>query len=127
MMSSTSEERRLWIALSDIFVDNETDYEYIARVAKLYPFEQVRFAFYRRVAPVCIYNAFGPAPAVWTGFDEKELCADIEKYIEEESRRLIVGDIVSFLGRVFVWTFFREALVKVKEEIDKAVTTGGDE
>lgn len=118
-MNSTSEERQLWSALSEIFVDNETDYDYIARVASNHPYEQVRFAFYRRVAPVCVYNALTPLPPIWCGFAEEELFADIEKYIEAESRRLIFGDVVSFLGRVFVWAVFRGELAKVKAAMDR--------
>jgi len=113
-MHATPEEKVLWSALSELFVDTEPDYDAIARVTRQYSWEQVRFAFYRRVAPVCVYNALTPAPPVWTGFDDEQLHADIERYIEEESRRLIFGDAISCLGRLFVWTFFRGALAQVK-------------
>ena len=119
-MSATEEEKELWAALSDLFVDSDPDYEYIGRVAKNHPYEQVRFAFYHRVAPVCIYNAIAPIPPVWGCFDREELYADIAKHIEEESRRLIFGDAISFLGRLFVWVSFRGELAKVKAAMDRA-------
>ncbi|HCN44991.1 MAG TPA: hypothetical protein DIT18_04495 [Pseudomonas sp.] len=118
-MGVTPEEKQLWSALSDLFVDTEPDYDAIARVARQHSWEQVRFAFYRRVAPVCVYNALTPVPPVWTGFDDEQLHGDIETYVERESRRLIFGDVVSFMGRVFVWALFRGELAKVKAAMDR--------
>lgn len=117
-MSATPDEKQLWLALSDLFVDTEPDYHHIARIAVRHSWAQVQFAFYRRVAPVCVYNALTPVPPVWTGFDEEQLHADIEQYIEAEARRWIFGDAISCLGRLFVWVFFRGELAKVKAAME---------
>lgn len=58
-------------ALSDIFVDNEIDFKYIASVAKEFPVDTVEEILFEWVAPVCYTNLLTPAPSVWCGFDKK--------------------------------------------------------
>ncbi|KLU16261.1 MULTISPECIES: DUF7079 family protein [Xenorhabdus] len=77
-------------ALSDIFVDNEVDYEYIASVAKHFPLEHVEMVFFEWVAPVCYTNGFIPVPPVWTFFDREQLWEDIQ---ELRRKQLSVGNI----------------------------------
>ncbi|MBW5408331.1 hypothetical protein ACISK3_15800 [Morganella morganii] len=70
-------DKDLCAALSDIFVDNRVDYQYIASVAKHFPVEYVQMMLYRYVAPICYTNALTPVPPVWTFFDADELWEDI--------------------------------------------------
>lgn len=70
-------DKDLCTALSDIFVDNLTDYQHIASVAKHFPIEYVERMLTRYVAPVCYTNGFTPVPPVWLYFDEDELWNDI--------------------------------------------------
>ncbi len=70
-------DKDLCAALSDIFVDNWVDYQYIASVAKHFPVEYVQVMLCRYVAPVCYTNALTPVPPVWTFFDADELWEDI--------------------------------------------------
>lgn len=79
------DEHRLWMALSYVFVDTETDYKYIASVAKNYSIKEVEFSLFERVAPVCICNMFTPVPPACWLFDEKQLVSDIELLIEKRS------------------------------------------
>lgn len=67
-------------ALSDIFVDNEVDFKYIASVAKEFPVDTVEEILFEWVAPVCYTNLLTPAPSVWSGFDKKTLWIDICEY-----------------------------------------------
>lgn len=67
-------------ALSDIFVDNEVDFKYIASIAKNFPVATVEEILFEWVAPVCYTNLLTPAPSVWSGFDKKTLWIDIVDY-----------------------------------------------
>lgn len=70
-------DKDLCAALSDIFVDNWVDYQYIASVAKHFPVEYVQVMRCRYVAPICYCNMLSPVPPVWTAFDADELWEDI--------------------------------------------------
>lgn len=70
-------DKDLCAALSDIFVDNSVNYEYIASIAKYFPVEYVQVMLCRYVAPVCYTNGLTPVPPVWTYFDADELWEDI--------------------------------------------------
>lgn len=76
----TREERiQLWSALSEVFVDNEVDYGYIARQLQEFDRTTVQAAFYEDVAPACYSNLLAPIPPIWTGFDSAWLSATIER------------------------------------------------
>ena len=57
-------EEDLYVAHSDLFVDNEVDYNHIASVAKLFPTSYVEHALFNYVAPYCYHNALIPVPSV---------------------------------------------------------------
>ncbi|WP_434136732.1 hypothetical protein JQR88_24145 (plasmid) [Pseudomonas luteola] len=73
------EDRRpVWAALSGAFVDNEVDYQQIAKAIQPYDLDVVKELFFSKVAPVCYRNSGGPVPAVWTAFDSAWLETRIE-------------------------------------------------
>lgn len=93
--------RELWVALSDLFVDTEVDYKRIARVIRGCSIEEVEFALFQRVAPVCVANMLTPAPPVWWYFDEGKLIEEIEALIEKRSRMGVIGKVGAVVsGRV---------------------------
>lgn len=65
-------------ALSDLFVDNEVDYEYIAKVARAFPVAHVEKALFEWVAPVCYTNTLAPMPPIWSGFESNSLWEEIQ-------------------------------------------------
>ena len=71
-------EKELYVALSDLFVDNQADYNHIASVVKLYPISYVEHVLFYYVAPACHYNTIGPVPPVWCFFDEDDLMSAID-------------------------------------------------
>lgn len=79
-------DKDLCAALSDIFVDNLVDYQYIASVAKNFPVEYVQVMLCRYVAPICYCNLLSPVPPVWTYFDADELWEDIGILKNKEQR-----------------------------------------
>jgi hypothetical protein len=76
----TREERiQLWSALSEVFVDNEVDYGYIARQLQRFDRATAQAALYEDVAPACYGNLLAPIPPIWAGFDSAWLSATIER------------------------------------------------
>ena len=51
-------EEDMWFALSDIFVDNETDYKFIASKIKDTPHEVIKEALFYKLAP--LYVRYSP-------------------------------------------------------------------
>ena len=85
-MEHTLNEEDLYIALSDLFVDNEVDYNHIASVAKLFPTSYVEHALFYYVAPYCYHNALTPVPYVCYFFDEDELLSAIDDIKKKKNR-----------------------------------------
>jgi len=85
---STFERQNCWIAMSDVFVDNEIDYRDVAAsLARDCPnmsLSLLREAFFGEVAPALATNGMTPAPEVWTGFDSDKV---VEKISEMLARR----------------------------------------
>lgn len=79
-------EKELYAALSDLFVDNQADYNHIASVVKLYPISYVEHVLFYYVAPACHYNTIGPVPPVWSFFDEDDLMSAIDDIKKKQNR-----------------------------------------
>ncbi|MFB0769889.1 hypothetical protein ACEU5N_19760 [Aeromonas salmonicida] len=73
-------------ALSDLFVDNEVDFEYIARVARAFPITHVEMVLFEWVAPVCYTNTLTPVPPIWIGFERDSLWTEIQSLLAREAK-----------------------------------------
>lgn len=98
----TRDERtRLWSALSDAFVDNEVDYNAIARQLAGFDLATIEIALFEEVAPVCYSNLQAPIPAIWTAFDSTWLTETIESTQKARRtstfRRLLDRGLVAYL------------------------------
>lgn len=87
-------ERRkpVWIALSELWLDTELtdrDLEHIAAIMVESGFSvaTLRQIYLTEVAPVVSFNLLCVA-GVWTGFDERELCAAIAGNMRNRPRRI---------------------------------------
>lgn len=114
----TREERiHLWSALSDVFVDTEVDYGYIARQVAGFDPATVQAAFYEDVAPACYSNMLAPIPPIWTGFDSAWLSETIEQ--AQATRRS--STLRRLRDRLFI-AYLRRALktewAKLEQELD---------
>lgn len=95
-------------ALSELFVDNEVDYEYIARVARTFPVAHVEKALFEWVAPVCYTNTLAPVPPVWTGFERDSLWAEIESLQAREAKAGFVKKLFITLRQFYLRRQFAE-------------------
>lgn len=123
-MEDQLDNKKLWVALSYLFVDTETDYNAIAEVAKKYPVSVVEFALFERVAPVCIDNMLTPAPSVWWFFDEEQLLFDIESLIEKRAKQGVFGRCGSFLVGCFIRLYCSGTWAELKRAIERAKSKG---
>lgn len=87
-MADILNDDKLYIALSELFIDNEVNYNYIASIAKSFPIEHVEYALFYYVGPVCYQNLLSPVPPIWTFFDEETLIADINHIKKNENRMI---------------------------------------
>lgn len=122
-MDNQLDQRQLWAALSDLFVDVNVDYKHIAGVAKNYSVEEVEFALFERVAPVCISNMLAPVPPVCWYFDKEQLVADIESLVKKRVEQGVIGKCLSgVMGRLIrivsakVWAELKAEIERVKSE-----------
>ncbi|WP_421179301.1 DUF7079 family protein [Aeromonas enteropelogenes] len=96
-------------ALSGLFVDNEVDYEYIARVARAFPVVYVEKALFEWVAPVCYTNTLAPVPPIWTGFERDSLWAEIQGLLAREAKVGFARKLSITLRQVYLrWQFAEE-------------------
>jgi hypothetical protein len=107
----------LWLVLSGSFADNEVDYGRIASVAKNYSLSEVEFAFFERVAPVCIYNMLMPAPSVYWFFDGDQLFSEIESLIKKQASRGPASKLVALAQGWFIRLACREIWAEIKTEL----------
>jgi hypothetical protein len=122
-MENQLDQRQLWAALSDLFVDANVDYKHIAGVAKNYSVEEVEFALFERVAPVCVSNMLAPVPPVCWYFDKEQLVADIESLVKKRVEQGVIGKCLSgVMGRLIrivsakVWAELKAEIERVKSE-----------
>lgn len=82
-MSRMSDKKRVWMALSDLFIDNEINYESIAeRVAHL-PISEVERILFYDVAPVFMSNLLTLKANNNKGFSEEYVITSINKHLLE--------------------------------------------
>ncbi len=77
-----AERKKVWIALSDLFLDTDTSifHENIVKalLASPYSIEELKKIMLYEVYPVCRWNLFSLA-GEWAGFDEEWLVEKISK------------------------------------------------
>lgn len=90
---STFERRNCWIAISDVFVDNEIDYHDVAasltRNCPNMALPLLREVFFGEVAPALASNGMTPAPEVWTGFDSDKVVEKISEMLLHRHRSCV--------------------------------------
>lgn len=93
MTADRSERERVWIALSELFLDTDvsSSLDQIQRevIASPFSIEDIDIILRDEVAPVCLPNLYSVA-GEWTGFDPDWLLPSIHKYLSQPAwqRRL---------------------------------------
>ncbi|EJM26811.1 DUF7079 family protein [Pseudomonas sp. GM25] len=103
--SATEKERsHVYWALSDAFVDNEVNYESIARQTEDYDPQEIKRILYEEVAPVCHSNLETVIPMIWSAFNLEQLTSDISENLKARERSRYRRQIDKLLIR---WLEFR--------------------
>ncbi|MDD0972122.1 DUF7079 family protein [Pseudomonas aphyarum] len=85
--SATEKERcHVYWALSDAFVDNEVNYESIARQTEDYDPQEIKRILYEEVAPVCHSNLETVITMIWSAFNLEQLTSDIRENLKARER-----------------------------------------
>lgn len=121
-MGNPLTERQLWVALSQVFVDTEIDFPALIEVAKHFTVEEVKFAFFERVAPVCIGNMLTAAPPVWWSFEENELVGNIERLIAKRARQGPLGRLLTLGKRYWIRLICLRVWADIRASVEKANT-----
>ncbi|HCT5132645.1 TPA: hypothetical protein OTZ50_002412 [Aeromonas hydrophila] len=95
-------------ALSDLFVDNEVDYEYIAKVARAFPVTHVEKVLFEWVAPVCYTNTLAPVPPIWTSFERDSLWAEVQRLLAREAKAGFAKKLSIMLRQFYLRQRFAE-------------------
>ncbi|WP_249412059.1 hypothetical protein [Pseudomonas sp. Seg1] len=101
---TASERYDVYWALSDAFVDNEVDYESIARQTEDYDPQEIKRILYEKVAPVCHTNLETVIPMIWSAFNREQLNSDIAKTLDARAQSRLRRQIDKLVIR---WLEFR--------------------
>lgn len=86
---SDNQLEEVWEALSEVFVDNDVDYDRIAEVVADVNPAELQEIFFTEVAPHCGPNLMSAVPPVWTGFDRQVLAKGIREMQARNRESLI--------------------------------------
>ncbi len=118
MESTLSEQRRqdVWEALSDAFIDNEVNYEFIARRVVGVPVADLKEIFFTEVAPQCGPNLLTTIPPIWAGFDRESLSTCIRE-MQQRNRRSPSARIRHRITVALFRRFFRRTWARIELEL----------
>lgn len=109
-----NKRHQIWYELSDIFIDNEVSFEYIAKQISDVNIETLKYIFFNEVAPHCAKNLMSIIPPVWSGFNKKELIDDIEIMLKSRNNSLLFRFWV-----YYVRLKHKEDWIKLEKELIK--------
>ncbi|MCO4198698.1 hypothetical protein M2R28_03230 [Aeromonas hydrophila] len=95
-------------ALSDLFVDNEVDFELIALVAQGFPVAHVEMVLFEWVAPVCYTNTLAPVSPIWTGFERDSLWVEVQRLLAREAKAGFAKKLSIMLRQFYLRQRFAE-------------------
>ena len=82
-MRSLSDKEAVWMALSELFVDNEIDHKNIANRVSHLTISEVEQILFNEVAPVCMSNLLMPMPTVCKSFDEDYVVNNVQQHLDK--------------------------------------------
>ncbi len=123
--NQVNDQQDVWMALSDLFVDNEINYEYIAmRVAHL-TIQQVERILYFEVAPVCMSNLLVRSPSICKGFSEDYVVPAVRKHLQKMTTDRIYAYKVRLKIKLYK-VLLNQEWIKVATEIQQVQTKLAD-
>ena len=120
MLSTLSDTHRedIWAALSDAFIDNEVNYEFIARRVAGVARADLEHIFFTEVVPECAFNVFAVIPPVWAAFDRKGL-AECIRDMQARNRRSVLARLKHRVAVAFYRVCFRSYWEQIEAELER--------
>lgn len=115
-MESIVKKRELWLALSDLFIDNEINYSAIARKTQHYSLNIIEHSLFYEVAPICSPNLSRSIPVVWSFFEIDIIAPLIEEHILRYNNKKLYKIKVDFLVNYYKFQYKLEWM-KLQKEI----------
>lgn len=112
-----NEREKIWIAMSEVFVDNDIFYDEVVRALCIYPICLLKRIFFDEVLPVCGKNLLSPVPSIWTGFEPASLVAEIREMIRRKDQ-----SIMSKIHYHATRTYYRLRLSYVWPDLEARLT-----
>ena len=115
------QRQEIWMALSDLFIDNEIGYESIAqRVAHL-SIPEIQHILFYEVAPVCMSNLLVLRPVNCKGFTEEYMFPKVQKHIQKMQTDRLYRQRIRIKAK-FYKIFLKQDWLKVMEVIRQVQT-----
>ncbi|KES15510.1 hypothetical protein GASC598B02_008160 [Gilliamella apicola SCGC AB-598-B02] len=108
-MEHTLDEEDLYVALSDLFVASNIDYENIASVARQFPIKHVEYVLFNYIAPICHYNVI---PSYCMAFDSTSIIHAVNNIKKHENR--FINKIKMHIFAVYFKFEFKDEWQKLK-------------
>ena len=118
-------KQEVWIALSDLFVDNEINYEYIARRVAHMTMQQVERILYFEVAPVCMSNLLVRSPSIRKGFSADYIIPEVHEHLQKMNTDRMYAYKVRLKIKLYK-VFLKQEWIKLATEIQHIQTESTD-
>lgn len=117
-MADKSTDKELCAALSDLFIDNEINYQYIARTAINFELPHVEDVLLEWVAPVFWHNFFAIV-FEWAGYNSDSVWEEVGKVLIRDSNPSLLWKIFLKIRRKFMAYMLKEKWNALVTEYNK--------
>jgi len=117
-MRSLSDKEAVWMALSDLFIDNEINHGYIAKQVAHLTINEIEQILFYEVAPICMSNLLVPTPSVCQGFHEDYIVPEIHQHLQEMESNWLYNHKV-LLKIKFYKVFLKQDWLKLTAKISQ--------
>ena len=114
-MANKLTDRDLCIALSDLFLDTETNYQYVVSIAKNFDLQHVEDVLLDWLAPVLHWAYYSVAPE-WAGYDENWLWDEIQKVIVKNNNARFFKRKILNIRRIYMKRLLKDPWQRLLEE-----------
>ena len=117
-MTNELTDKDLCVALSDLFVDTETNYQTVVKIAKNFDLQHVEVVLLDWVAPV-LHGAFFSVAPEWAGYEADWLWDEVQKVITRDSKAGYMRKIMLKIRRYYMTNILKNIWQEFIKEYQK--------
>lgn len=117
-MADNLTDKDLCVALSDLFLDAETNYQAVVRIAKHFDLQHIENVLLDWVAPV-LHSAFFAVAPEWAGYDSDWLWDEVQKVVTRDNKAGYFKKKTLKLRRYYMASMLKESWQEVIKEYQK--------